>query len=54
MSKNWSWKGTELIKDKKFACLDNPVKIFGTKWSNPVKLYRKRKVWYVLCVIFNC
>ena len=24
-----------------------PDKIFGTKWSNPVKLDRKRKVWYL-------
>ena len=24
-----------------------PDKIFGTKWSNPVKLDRKRKVWYM-------
>ena len=22
-------------------------KIFGIKWNNPVKLDRKRKVWYV-------
>ena len=25
-------------------------KIFGTKWNNPVKLDRRRKVWYV----FSC
>ena len=25
-----------------------PDKVFGTKWSNPVKLDRKRKVWYVI------
>ena len=24
-----------------------PDKIFGTKWSNPVKAGRKRKVWYM-------
>ena len=24
-----------------------PDKILGTKWSNPVKLDRKRKVWYL-------
>ena len=24
-----------------------PDKIFGTKWSNPVKVGRKRKVWYM-------
>ena len=31
-----------------------PDKISGTKWSNPAKLDRKRKVWYVLLRIFNC
>ena len=31
-----------------------PDKIFGTKWSNPVKLEKKRKVWYLICVCFNC
>ena len=29
-----------------------PGKIFGTKWSNPVKLDRKRKVWYVFLHAF--
>ena len=29
-----------------------PDKIFGTKWSNPVKLDRKRKVWYLLLRVF--
>ena len=31
-----------------------PDKISGTKWSNPAKLDRKRKVWYVLLHILNC
>ena len=30
-----------------------PDKIFGTKWSNPVKLDRKRKVWYLLLRVFE-
>ena len=28
-------------------------KIFGTKWRNPVKLDRKRKVWYLFLRIFQ-
>ena len=27
-------------------------KIFGTKWSNPVKLDRNRKVWYLFLRAF--
>ena len=27
-------------------------KIFGTKWSNPVKLDRKRKAWYQFLRVF--
>ena len=27
-------------------------KIFGTKWTNPVKLDRKRKVWYLFLHVF--
>ena len=29
-----------------------PDKIFGTKLSNPVKLDRKRKVWYLFLHVF--
>ena len=29
-----------------------PDKIFGTKWSNAVKLDRKRKVWYLFLRVF--
>ena len=29
-----------------------PDKTFVTKWSNPVKLGRKRKVWYVFLRVF--
>ena len=29
-------------------------KIFGTKWSNPVKLDMKRQVWYLYLCVFNC
>ena len=27
-------------------------KTFGTKWSNPVKLDKKRKVWYLFLRVF--
>ena len=50
MSKNWGWKKTGPRKDKTFACSDN----LGTKWSNPVKLDRKRRVWCLLLRVFNC
>ena len=27
-------------------------KIFGSKWNNPVKLERRRKVWYLYLRVF--
>ena len=27
-------------------------KIFGRKWGNPVKLGRKRKIWYLFSCVF--
>ena len=54
ISRNWSWKGTGPSKDLKFACSDNPGQNIGTEWSNPVKLDRKRKVWYLFLCFFNC
>ena len=30
-----------------------PDKIFGTKWSNPVKLDKQRNVWYVFLHVFQ-
>ena len=29
-----------------------PDNIFETKWNNPVKLDRKRKVWYLFLHVF--
>ena len=29
-----------------------PPKIFGIKWSNQVKLDRKRKIWYLFLRVF--
>ena len=30
-----------------------PDKILGTKWSNPVKLDRNKKGWYLLLSVFK-
>ena len=43
--KSWRKRGIET------TILD---KIFGTKWSNPVELDRKKKFGLCLCVFFNC
>ena len=40
-------------RDNFYISLDGskiPDKIFGTKWNNPVKLDRRRKVCYLFCV----
>ena len=38
---------------EKVKCMTTiPDKIFGTKWSDPVKLDRKRKFWYVFLCVF--
>ena len=52
MSNNWSWKETGSSKDQNFACSDNPGQNILNKWSNPVKLERKRKVWYLFLCVF--
>ena len=38
------------ISGKNFTTI--PDKIFGTKWSNPVKLDRKRKFYYLFLRVF--
>ena len=40
ISRVYNWRNTILDK------------IFGTKWRNPVKLDRARKVWYLLLRVF--
>ena len=40
----------ELKKNRKLPII--PDKIVGTKWNNPVKLDRRRKVWYLLLRVF--
>ena len=52
MSSNWSWKGTGPSKDQNFACSDNPGQNIFNKWSNPVKLDRKKKSLVSLFVCF--
>ena len=39
-------------KDKNLLDQTIPDIIFGTTWSNPVKLDRKIKVWYLLLRYF--
>ena len=52
MSENWSWKRTGPSKDQKLLFQTNLDKIFGTKWSNLVKLDKKRKVRYLFLRAF--
>ena len=52
MSKSWSWKGAGPSKDQNLFAQTIPDKICGTKWSNPVKLDRKRKFWDLFLHIF--
>ena len=52
MSKNWSWKRNGWVKVKHLHAQTIPDKILVTKSSNPVKLGKKRKVWYLFLRIF--
>ena len=54
MSKNWSWKRTGSSKYQKFACSENLGQNIRTKWSSPVKLDKKRKVWYLFLRVLIC
>ena len=58
----WSYKkcqkigvgrGLGQVRIKNLLAQTIPDKIFGTKWSNPVKLNRKRKVWYLFLRVFK-
>ena len=44
----------EILLPSEFVILGSTIlnKIFGTEWSNPVKLNKKRKVWYVFLGVF--
>ena len=57
----WSYKkcqkivvarGLIRVRTKNLLAQTIPDKVFGTKWRNPVKQDRKRKVWYVLLRVF--
>ena len=39
---------------KKLLAQAIPDKIFGSKWSNLVKIGSQRKVWYLFLRVFNC
>ena len=45
--------GLGRVRTKYLLAQTIPKKIFGTKWSNPVKLDRKRKVWYLFLRVFQ-
>ena len=45
-------RGLGRVRTKNMLAQTIPDKIFETKWSNPVKLDRKRKVWYAFLRIF--
>ena len=45
-------RGLDRVKTKNFLAQAIPDKIFGIKWSNLVKLDRKRKVWYLFLRVF--
>ena len=47
-------KGLGRVRTKNLLAQTILDKIFGTKWSKPVKLDRKRKVWYLFLGVFNC
>ena len=53
----WSYKkcqnirvGRKLVQVRVKNVLAQTIldKIFGTKWNNPVKLDRRKKVWYLI------
>ena len=45
--KNGVGRGLNRVRRKSLIVQTIPDKIFGTKWSNPVKLDNKKKVWYL-------
>ena len=49
MTSHSKYKADRKYRKKKTTI---PDKIFGTKWRNPVKLDRRRKVWYLFLRAF--
>ena len=45
-------RGLGGVRTKNLLAQTIPDKVCGIKWSNPVKLDRKRKVWYVFLRVF--
>ena len=45
-------RGVSRIRTKNVLAQTIPDKIFGTKWTNPVKLDKRRKVWYLFLCVF--
>ena len=45
-------RGLGRVRTKNLLAQTIPGKIFGAKWSNPVKLEGKRKVWYLFLRVF--
>ena len=45
-------RGLGQITAKNLLALIIPDKLFGTKWIYPVKLDKRRKVWYLFLRVF--
>ena len=50
--KNGVARGLGRVRTKNLLAQTIPDKIFGTKCSNPVKLDKKKKVWYLFLQFF--
>ena len=46
-------RGLGRVRTKNVLAQTTADKIFGTKWSNSVKLDWKRKVWYLFLRVFQ-
>ena len=45
-------RGLGQVRTKNWLAKTIPDKIFETKWRNPIKLERKKKVWYLFLCAF--
>ena len=45
-------RGVGRVRAKNVLAQTIPDKIFRTKWNNPVKLDKRRKVWYLFLRVF--
>ena len=53
MLKNWVGGGLGQVRTKHLLAQTISNKVFGIKRSNPVKVDRKGKVWYLLLRVFK-